>query len=87
MQHIYHFFFTFVLSKRLINSLSGSDVLEFMNIVSILFYNSLEFIMLLCYFLVLSFGRYKKITTFSGELPAFTCSRAIGNLSLDQLPL
>ena len=50
-------FFKFILSERLSNSLSGSVVLlflEFTNIVSILFYNFVEFIILLCTFLVIS---------------------------------
>ena len=59
------------LSVRLINSLWGSDVLlfsEFINIVSNLFYNFIEFIILLYTFLVISFFQYREYT--------FTCARA-----------
>ena len=55
--------FKFILSERLSNSLWGSDVLlfsEFINIVSILFYNFIEFIILLYTFLVTSFSEYKE---------------------------
>ena len=82
--------FKLILSKRLSNSLLGSDVLlfsEFMNIVSILFYNFIKFITLCYYFLIISFARYKKyriclisFSKFSDVLPAFTCASAIGNL-------
>ena len=44
------FLFKFILLERLSNSLCGSNVLlfqEFINIVSILFYNFIELIMLL----------------------------------------
>ena len=53
-----------ILSLRLSNSQQGSDVLlllEFMNIVSILLYNFIEFIILLYTFLVTSFSQYKNI--------------------------
>ena len=46
--------FKFILSERLSNSLSGSDVLlhsEFIDIVSIVVYNFIEFIILLYNFL------------------------------------
>ena len=82
--------FKFTLCKRLSNSLWGSDALiflEFVNIVSILFYNFTEFILLLHTFLVISFGRYKEymiclssFNKFLGVLPAFTYAGAIGNL-------
>ena len=82
--------FKFILSGRLSNSLWGSDVLlfsEFINIVSILFYNFIEFIILLYTFLVISFARYKEymiclisFSKFSDVLIDFTCARAIGNL-------
>ena len=88
-QHVYHLCFKFVLSKSLSNSLWGSDVLlfsEFINIVSILFYNFIEFIILLYTFLVISFVRYRKyinwlisFSKFSDVLPAFNWSSAIGN--------
>ena len=88
-QHIYHFF-KFILSKRLSNGPRVSEVLlfsEFMNIVSILFYNFIEFIILLYTFLVISFAGYKEyriclisFSTFSDVLPACTCARAIDNL-------
>ena len=55
--------FKIILSKNWSSSLWGSDILlfwEFMNIVSILFYNFIEFIILLYTFLVFSFAQYKK---------------------------
>ena len=82
--------FKFILTERLSNSLCGSGVLlfsEFINIVSILFHNFIEFIILLCTFLVISFARYKEciiclisFSKFSDVLPGFTCASAIGNL-------
>ena len=80
-KHIYHF---------LSISLWGSDVLlfpELINIVSILFYNIIEFIILLYTFPVIFFARYKKYITclisfskFPDVLPTITCARTIGNL-------
>ena len=80
----------FILSVRLSNSLCESDVLlfsEFINIVSTLFYNFIEFIILLYTFLVISFARYREyiiflasFSKFSDVSPAFTCASAIGNL-------
>ena len=61
-------FFKFIWSERLSNSLWGSDVLifsEFINIVSVLFYNFIEFFILLHTFLVTSFFRYKKLSDAS----------------------
>ena len=55
--------FKFILSERFSISLWGSGVLlfrEFIDIVSILFYNFIEFIVLLYTFLVNSFSRYKE---------------------------
>ena len=55
--------FQFILSRRLSNGVSGSDVLlfsEFVNIVPILFYSFIEFITLLYTFLVTSFAGYKR---------------------------
>ena len=88
-QHVYHLFFKFILSKSLSNSLWGSDFLlfsEFINIVSILFYNFIEFIILLYTFLVISFVQYRKyinwlisFSKFSDVLPAFNWASAIGN--------
>ena len=82
--------FKFILSERLSNSLWGSDVLLFsglINIVFILFYNFIEFIILLYTFLVTSFFRYKEymiclisFSKFSDVLLAFTCASTIGNL-------
>ena len=82
--------FQFILSERFINSLWGSDVLvfsELMKIVSVLFYNFVKFIILLYTFLVISFARYKEykiylvlFSKFSDVLPAFTCASPIGNL-------
>ena len=82
--------FKFILSKRLSNSLWGLDVLlfpEFINIVFILIYSFIEFIILLYTFLVNSFSRNKEyiiylisFNKFSDVLPAFTCASDIGNL-------
>ena len=82
--------FKFVLSERLSNSLWGSVVLlfpEFINIVSILFYNLIEFIILLYKFLVIYFAQSQKYSIcmisfckFSDVLPVFTWASAIGNL-------
>ena len=82
--------FKSILPERLSNSLRGSDVLlflEFINIVSILFYEFFEFIILLYTFLVISFARYREyiiclisFSKFSDILPDFTCASAIGNL-------
>ena len=79
-----------ILSVRLSNNLWGSDVLlflEFINIASILYYAFIEFIILLCTFLMNYFALYKIYTIclilfskFSDMLPAFTCAKAIGNL-------
>ena len=55
--------FKFIVSERLSNSLCASDVLlfsEFTNIVAILFYNFIEFIILLYAFLVIFFSFYKE---------------------------
>ena len=54
--------FKSILSEKMSTSLWGSDVLlfsEFINIVSILFYMFIEFILLLYTFLVISFARYR----------------------------
>ena len=80
--------FKFILSVTLSNSLWGSDVSLFLiNIVSILFYNFIEFIILLYTFLVITFARYKEyiiylisFSKFSDVLPVFTCASATGNL-------
>ena len=79
-----------MLSVRFGNSLWRSDFLlflEFINIVSILFYNFIEFIILLYIFQVISFAWYREyiicliiFRKFSDILPAFTCARAISNL-------
>ena len=68
----------------------GLDVLlftEFINIVFILYYTFVEFIMLLYTFLVISFARYKEYITcqisfskFSDVSLAFAYARAIANL-------
>ena len=72
------------------NSLWGSDVLlflELINVVYILFYNFIEFMILLYTILVLSFCWYKEyiiclilFNKFSDVLPTFTCPRPIDNL-------
>ena len=51
--------FKFILSERLSNSLRGSDILlfsEIINMVSILYYNFIEFIILLYTLLLISFA-------------------------------
>ena len=62
-------------------------ILEFTNIVSTLFYNFIEFIILLYTYLVFSFARYKEyiiclisFSKFSDVLPAFICESTIDNL-------
>ena len=80
----------FILSLRLSNNLWGSDVLlflEFINIVPILFYNFIEFIILLYTFLVIFLARFKECmiwrilsSKFSDVLPTVTCARAIGSV-------
>ena len=55
--------FSNIFSNRFSNSLWGSDILpfsEFINIVSFLFYNFIDFIILLYIFLVISLSRYKE---------------------------
>ena len=89
-QHIYDFLLKFILSVRLRNSLWGSDVLlflEFINIVFILFYNFVEFIMLFYTILEIYFAWYKEYMIWrisfskcSDILPVFTLASAIGNL-------
>ena len=60
---------------------------EFINTVSIVVYNFIEFIILLYTFLVISVAQYKEYITclivfikFSNVLPAFTCANIIGSL-------
>ena len=82
--------FKFILSERFSNSLWGSDVLvfsELINIVSTLFYNSFEMIIFLYTFLVISFALYKEymiclisFSKFSVCIISFFCANAIGNL-------
>ena len=82
--------FKFISFERLRNSVLGSDVLlflEFINIVSVLFYNFTECIILLYAFLVIYFARYRKymnclisFSKFSDVLPVFTSASAISNL-------
>ena len=58
------FLFNFILSERLRNSMQGSDALlfpELINIVAILFYNFIEFIILLYTFLAIFFLDTKKM--------------------------
>ena len=65
------FLFKFILSERLSHSLRGSDVLlflEFINIVSTLFYNFIEFILLLYTFLSNFFCLIQRIY----DLPDFS---------------
>ena len=82
--------FNFILSEKLSNSLGGSDVLlflEFINIVCILFYNWMEFIVLFRTFLVTSFSWCKEyliwdipLSRYSDVSPYFTCENATSNL-------
>ena len=84
------FTFKFVFSKRFSNSLWGSSILsfsEFISIASLLFYNFIEFIILLNTLLVIAFAQYKEykiclisFSKFSDVLPACTCASAIGNI-------
>ena len=83
-------FFKSILSERLSNNLLGSDdllFLEFISIVSILFYNFIECSILLCTFLVIYFSHFKEymiclisFSKFPHVLPASTCESTIGNL-------
>ena len=76
--------FEFISSLRLNNSLQGSVVplfLEFINIISILFYNFIEFILLLYTVLVISLARYIEyiiclisFSKFTDVLPDFICA-------------
>ena len=82
--------FNFNLSERFSESLWGSDVLlfpELINIISILLYTFIEFIILLYIFSVIYFTHYKGYMTWRNSfskflhvLPAFTCARATRNL-------
>ena len=84
------YLFKSILSERLSNSLWGSDVLlfvEFINIVSFVFYDTMEFIKLLYTFLVIHFVRCKEymiypisFSKFLDVLPAFTYVSGIGNI-------
>ena len=84
-------FLSFILPEKLSNSLWELDVLirfpDFINIVPILFYNFIEFNILLYTFLAIYFAWYKdyikcpiSFSNFSDVLPAFTCASEIGNL-------
>ena len=57
--------------------------------IHFLYYTFIEFIILLYTYLLISFAQYKEyvnclilFSKFSDVLPAFTCARAIGNLSI-----
>ena len=68
------FLFKFILFERLSKSLWGSSVLlfpDFINIVPILFYNFVEFIILLYTFLVISFTLNKEFKKFWFHLVSF----------------
>ena len=59
----------------------------FHKLVSILFYNFIEFIILLHTFIVISFAQYKEyiiclisFSRFPDVLPAFTCAGVVCNL-------
>ena len=82
-------YFKFVSFERLSNSLRALDVLlflEFINIVSISYYTFIE--LHCCILLSNVFAQYKEymvyilkiFNKFSNVLPAFTCTKAIGNL-------
>ena len=83
-------FLKFSFIERLSNSLWGSDVslfLELRNIVSILFYNFIEFIILLYNFLETSFPRYKEYIFYPVSFSMFwdvftplTCASGFSNL-------
>ena len=80
-------FFRFILSERLSNSLWELWESMLINIVSILIYNFIEFIILLYTFSVICFAWHKEciirlisFSKFSDVLPTFTCAKAIGNL-------
>ena len=87
-QFIYHFQLNLFYPERMSSSLRKCDILlfsELINIVSILFYKFIEFIIMLYTFLVISFAGYKEyiislisFSKFSDVLPAFTC--VINNL-------
>ena len=87
-QFIYHFQLNLFYPERMSSSLRKCDILlfsELINIVSILFYKFIEFIIMLYTFLVISFAGYKayiisliSFSKFSDVLPAFTC--VINNL-------
>ena len=80
--------FKFILSERFSNSLRGSNVLvfsELINIVSTLFYNSFEMIIFLYTFLVISFALYKEymiclisFSKFSDAISAFFVQMLLG---------
>ena len=83
--------FQFLISERLINSRWGSHIsffLEFIDIVTILYYIFIGSIILL-YTLVASFARYEKymicqisFSKFLDVLPGFTCVSSIGSLGI-----
>ena len=85
-QDIYHFFLSLFYPKDWVIVCEDQMFCffsEFINIASILFYNFIEFIILL----YTSFSQYKQymicliiFNTFSHVLPAFTCASTIGNL-------
>ena len=81
--------FMFVLSARFSNSLWESDVLlisEFINIVSILFYDFIEFIILSYTFLVNFFARYSPVSKqYSRKFAECSLSIAILETSREHL--
>ena len=82
--------FKFILFVRLNNTLGGSDILlftTFINILSFLYYDCIEFIVLLHSFLVILFSYYTEsivlwvsFSKFPVVLTAFTCERAVHSL-------
>ena len=73
----------FILSARLRNNLCRSEVLlfhEFTNIVSILYFIYIEFILLLYTFVVISLARHKEQNVLPDVLPALTFESAVGDL-------
>ena len=89
-QHANHFLLSLFYPKDWVIVCEDQMFYNSQNVVSILFYNFVEFIILLYTFLVMSFAWYKEyiicliclvsFSKFSDVLPTFTCAIAIGNL-------
>ena len=61
-QHIYHSFFLLLYHKDYAIVYENHVFSKFINVISILYYNFIKFIILLLSFLVISFTQYKKNT-------------------------